>query len=158
MMHWISFMSGEYVFQAHFASALTEPLARVRRVIMREEILARIPQETPDHVLEVALLHDSAERRSLELRSLWCGAGVGWYCQPTLRLGVPQHTRCYGREARGEAAAGCRLTVRLSAYPGWIDCVVLSWLSPPSWPWRVGVRARRHEVGHVVALVSAIWS
>jgi len=53
---------------------------------MHEEILARIPQGTPDHILEVALLRDSAGTRSIELRSLLWGAGLGWYCQSTLRL------------------------------------------------------------------------
>ena len=53
---------------------------------MHEEILARIPQETPDHILEVALLRDRAGTRRIELRSLLWGAGLGWYCQSTLRL------------------------------------------------------------------------
>ena len=53
---------------------------------MREEILARIPQENPNHVLEVALLHDRAESSRIELRSLWWSAGLGWYGQHTLRL------------------------------------------------------------------------
>lgn len=53
---------------------------------MHEEILARIPQENPDHVLEVALLHDSTGTRSIVLRSLWWSADLGWYCQHTLRL------------------------------------------------------------------------
>ena len=53
---------------------------------MHEEILARIPQGTPDHSLEVVLLHDGAGTYSVELRSLLWSAGVGWYCQHTLRL------------------------------------------------------------------------
>jgi len=53
---------------------------------MHEEILARIPQGAPDCSLEVVLLHDSAGTCSIELRSLLWSAGLGWYCQHTLRL------------------------------------------------------------------------
>lgn len=53
---------------------------------MWEEIIATIPQEREDVVLEVALLHSGEGGTEIELRSLVWGNGLGWYRQSTLTL------------------------------------------------------------------------
>jgi hypothetical protein len=53
---------------------------------MPETIIASIPQERDDTVLEVALIHDDAPEPRLELRSLIWGAGLGWYRRQTLTM------------------------------------------------------------------------
>jgi hypothetical protein len=54
---------------------------------MYEEVIAAIPQEGGDSLLEVALMHDDgAGRPGVELRYLIWGAGLGWYRQHTLTL------------------------------------------------------------------------
>lgn len=53
---------------------------------MQEEMIATIPQESPDSVLEVILVHGGCGDTAIELRRLSWGAGVGWYRQHTLRL------------------------------------------------------------------------
>jgi hypothetical protein len=53
---------------------------------MLEKIIAAIPQDTPDHVLEVALTGDQAQGLNVELRSLVWGNGLGWYRQHTVIL------------------------------------------------------------------------
>jgi hypothetical protein len=54
--------------------------------LMHEEVLATIPQDGSDNVLEVALIHDGATDPSVELRYLSWGTGLGWYRQHTLKL------------------------------------------------------------------------
>lgn len=53
---------------------------------MNEEILATIPQKSPESRLEVALIQDGAGSKAVELRRLLWGEGVGWYRLHTLRL------------------------------------------------------------------------
>jgi hypothetical protein len=53
---------------------------------MPEKIIAAIPQDTPEHVLEVALTGDQAQGFSVELRTLAWGNGLGWYRQHTVTL------------------------------------------------------------------------
>jgi hypothetical protein len=53
---------------------------------MHEEVIAAIPQEGGDTLLEVALMHDGAGSTGVELRYLIWGAGLGWYRQQTLML------------------------------------------------------------------------
>jgi hypothetical protein len=53
---------------------------------MHEEVLATIPQDSSDNLLEVALIHDGATDPSVELRYLSWGTGLGWYRQHTLKL------------------------------------------------------------------------
>jgi hypothetical protein len=51
-----------------------------------EQILTTILGGNENARLEVALGADSQSGRTLELRRLSWGEGVGWYCQQTLRL------------------------------------------------------------------------
>jgi hypothetical protein len=51
-----------------------------------EQILTTIFGENENARLEVALGLDSQSERTIELRRLSWGEGVGWYCQQTLRL------------------------------------------------------------------------
>jgi len=51
-----------------------------------EQILTTIVGVNENSRLEVALGADSQSERTLELRRLSWGEGVGWYCQQTLRL------------------------------------------------------------------------
>jgi hypothetical protein len=53
---------------------------------MYEQVIAAIPQDTPDHVLEVALIDDPAQGPRVELRTLAWGNGLGWYRQHTVTL------------------------------------------------------------------------
>ena len=53
---------------------------------MREEILATIPQQQSDAVLEVVLIVKENNRSCVELRQLVWGSGLGWYRQHTLTL------------------------------------------------------------------------
>jgi hypothetical protein len=53
---------------------------------MPERIIAAIPQDTSDHVLEVVLLGDQTQGFSVELRTLAWGNGLGWYRQHTVTL------------------------------------------------------------------------
>jgi len=52
----------------------------------REEVIATIPQEREETVLEVALIHHRAGRTDVELRSIIWADGLGWYRQSTLIL------------------------------------------------------------------------
>jgi hypothetical protein len=51
-----------------------------------EEVIATIPQERGDTLLEVALMHHGAGCTDVELRTMIWGNGLGWYCQSTLIL------------------------------------------------------------------------
>ena len=51
-----------------------------------EEVIATIPQERGDTLLEVALMHHGASCTEVELRTMIWGNGLGWYCQSTLIL------------------------------------------------------------------------
>jgi hypothetical protein len=51
-----------------------------------EEVIATIPQEREETVLEVALIHHRAGRTDVELRSIIWADGLGWYRQSTLIL------------------------------------------------------------------------
>jgi hypothetical protein len=51
-----------------------------------EEVIATIPQERRETVLEVALMHHGAGRTDVELRSMVWGNGLGWYRQSTFIL------------------------------------------------------------------------
>lgn len=51
-----------------------------------EEVIATIPQERGDTLLEVALTHHRASCTGVELRTMIWGNGLGWYCQSTLIL------------------------------------------------------------------------
>jgi len=51
-----------------------------------EEVIATIPQERGETILEVALIHHGASHTDVELRSLLWGNGLGWYRQSTLVL------------------------------------------------------------------------
>ena len=51
-----------------------------------EEVIATIPQERGDTLLEVALMHHGASCTDVELRTMIWGNGLGWYCQSTLIL------------------------------------------------------------------------
>ena len=53
---------------------------------MREEIIARIPQDDRETTLELALVHTDSNDVSVELRHLAWGKDLGWYCQKTLGL------------------------------------------------------------------------
>ena len=53
---------------------------------MSEKIIAAIPQDTSDHMLEVALIEDQAQGPRMELRTLAWGNGLGWYRQHTITL------------------------------------------------------------------------
>jgi hypothetical protein len=53
---------------------------------MHEQVIAAIPQDTPDHVLEVVLIDDPAQGPRVELRTLAWGNGLGWYRQHTVTL------------------------------------------------------------------------
>jgi hypothetical protein len=53
---------------------------------MHEEVIAAIPQEGGDTVLEVALMHDGIGSAGVELRYLVWGSGLGWYRQYTFTL------------------------------------------------------------------------
>jgi hypothetical protein len=53
---------------------------------MHEKVIAAIPQDTSDHVLEVALIDDPAQGTRVELRALAWGNGLGWYRQHSVTL------------------------------------------------------------------------
>ncbi len=81
---------------------------------MQEEIIATIPQESSDSMLEVALIQGSCDNPTIELRRLSWGGGVGWYRQHTLRLdyATAQALLQTLRQARG------RLRKRDTKVPG----------------------------------------
>ena len=56
---------------------------------MREEIIARIPQDGRETTLEFALVHGDTSEVFVELRHLVWGKGLGWYRQKTLSLEGP---------------------------------------------------------------------
>lgn len=56
------------------------------KALMREEILATIPQQQSDSVLEIVLVSPETNRSRVELRQLVWGSGLGWYRQHTLTL------------------------------------------------------------------------
>jgi hypothetical protein len=74
MKHWGS------NYEAGLSGQITRILA------MPETIIASIPQERDDSVLEVALIHDGATGPRVELRSLSWGTGLGWYRRQTLTM------------------------------------------------------------------------
>jgi hypothetical protein len=51
-----------------------------------EQVVATIPQERENTVLEVALVHHTAGSIEVELRTMIWGDGLGWYRQSTLTL------------------------------------------------------------------------
>jgi hypothetical protein len=51
-----------------------------------EVVLATIPQETNETMLEVTMICETSGATIIELRSLVWGEGLGWYRQHTLRL------------------------------------------------------------------------
>src|SRR5215470_8708465 len=53
---------------------------------MHEKVIAAIPQDTSDHMLEVVLIDDQTQGLSVELRTLAWGNGLGWYRQHTVTL------------------------------------------------------------------------
>jgi hypothetical protein len=53
---------------------------------MPETIIANIPQERDDTILEVALIHEGNTEPRIELRSLIWGTGLGWYRRHTLTI------------------------------------------------------------------------
>jgi hypothetical protein len=53
---------------------------------MHEKVIAAIPQDTSEHMLEVALINDPAQGPRVELRTLAWGNGLGWYRQHTVTL------------------------------------------------------------------------
>ena len=53
---------------------------------MHEKVIAAIPQDTSDHVLEVVLIDDQGQGPRVELRALAWGNGLGWYRQHTVTL------------------------------------------------------------------------
>jgi hypothetical protein len=53
---------------------------------MYETVIATIPQDTSDHVLEVVLIDDQGQGPRVELRTLAWGNGLGWYRQHTVTL------------------------------------------------------------------------
>lgn len=53
---------------------------------MHEEVIAAIPHEGGDTLLEVALMRDGVGSAGVELRYLVWGSGLGWYRQYTLTL------------------------------------------------------------------------
>ena len=53
---------------------------------MHEKVIAAIPQDTSDHMLEVVLIDDQGQGPRVELRTLAWGNGLGWYRQHTVTL------------------------------------------------------------------------
>jgi hypothetical protein len=53
---------------------------------MHEKVIAAIPQDTADHMLEVAFVDDPVQGPRVELRTLAWGNGLGWYRQHTVTL------------------------------------------------------------------------
>ena len=56
---------------------------------MREEIIAKIPQDDRATHLELALVHTDTNDACVELRHMAWGKGLGWYRQKTLHLEAP---------------------------------------------------------------------
>jgi hypothetical protein len=91
-----------------------------------EEVIATIPQEREDLVLEVALVHSGGGGSEVELRTLVWGNGLGWYRQSTLRLDNATAQRLLGalgsvRRRIGPAKATpsvYRHDTRILAFPG----------------------------------------
>src|SRR6266487_3701534 len=53
---------------------------------MHEKVIAAIPKDTLDHMLEVVFIDDQAQAPRVELRTLAWGNGLGWYRQHTVTL------------------------------------------------------------------------
>ena len=53
---------------------------------MHEKVIAAIPQDTSDHMLEVVFIDGQAQGPRVELRTLAWGNGLGWYRQHTVTL------------------------------------------------------------------------
>jgi hypothetical protein len=51
-----------------------------------EQVVASIPQERENTLLEVALVHHTVGGLEVELRTMIWGDGLGWYRQSTLTL------------------------------------------------------------------------
>jgi hypothetical protein len=58
----------------------------LEKTMQYEEILTTITSSNPTSCLEVAVCTGPQGKRKVELRRLWWGEGVGWYCQQSLRL------------------------------------------------------------------------
>jgi hypothetical protein len=69
---------------AEYEAGLQGQITRI--LAMPETIIANIPQERADTVLEVALIHDGEMEPRVELRSLIWGTGLGWYRRQTLTM------------------------------------------------------------------------
>jgi hypothetical protein len=59
---------------------------RLQKNAVWEQVVATIPQERDNTVLEVALVHQTAGGIEIELRTMIWGDGLGWYRQSTLTL------------------------------------------------------------------------
>ena len=53
---------------------------------MHEKVIAAIPQDTSEHMLEVVFIDDQGQDPRVELRTLAWGNGLGWYRQHTVTL------------------------------------------------------------------------
>jgi hypothetical protein len=70
--------------ESDYEAGLSGQITRI--LAMPETIIANIPQEQDDTVLEVVLIHDGATEPRVELRSLIWGTGLGWYRRQTLTM------------------------------------------------------------------------
>jgi hypothetical protein len=59
---------------------------RLQKNAVWEQVVATIPQERENTVLEVALVHRTVGGIEVELRTMVWGDGLGWYRQSTLTL------------------------------------------------------------------------
>lgn len=59
---------------------------RLQKGAVWEQVVATIPQERENTVLEVALMHHTVGGLEVELRTMIWGDGLGWYRQSTLTL------------------------------------------------------------------------
>jgi hypothetical protein len=59
---------------------------RLRKNAVWEQVVASIPQERENTLLEVALVHHRSSGMEVELRTMIWGDGLGWYRQSTLTL------------------------------------------------------------------------
>jgi hypothetical protein len=51
-----------------------------------EVVLASIPQQSDDTILQIVMVHAAGGATNFELRTLVWGNGIGWYRQHTLQL------------------------------------------------------------------------
>ncbi|HEX9872037.1 MAG TPA: hypothetical protein VGC99_26255 [Candidatus Tectomicrobia bacterium] len=59
---------------------------RLRKNAVWEQVVASIPQERENTLLEVALVYHTVGGIEVELRTMIWGDGLGWYRQSTLTL------------------------------------------------------------------------